>query len=191
MTGHNRRGRKTPLSFWEGAKRYGFWKNLIYRIEKARISPWFYLSIVMVVLIPIILTYHYVDFLPIIFYLFEIILIGYLLWRLSKKLDRIRINRRNHLRLFGLKILSGLVSAFGIFLLIYTWILFPFAMFESLFNKESVFTQIIAFGYQWHTPYIIPLFLEVFGLGLCVIGAYLFFKFQRLSGHIIWVGKMR
>jgi len=62
-------------------------------------------------------------------------------------------------------------------------------MFESVFNQESIISQIITFGSQWQTPYIVPLFLEIFGIGLCVIGAYLFFKFQRLTGGFIWVGR--
>ena len=189
MRRYRRKPRK-PLTFWEAVKKYGFWNNLFYRIRKARISPWFYLSIIMMIIIPIILAYYYIDILVIIFYLFEIIAVGYLVWKLLKKLDRIRVNRRNHLRLFGLKMLSGLVSAFGIILLVYVWISFPFAFIGIIYNSDSLLAQIFTFGSQWNVPYIIPLFLEVFGLGLCIIGAYLFFKFQRLTGRFVWFGRI-
>jgi len=59
-----------------------------------------------------------------------------------------------------------------------------------MLNQESIFSMIITFGYAWHTPYIIPLFLEVIGLGLCIIGAYLLFKFKMKSGNVIWVGRI-
>lgn len=158
MTRYHRKPRrprrhKKRLPFWKAATKYGFRRALKYEIDHSRRYPlypiWFFPTIILMFLIAIILMNYYIDFLPIIFYISEVIVVGYLAIRLLKRLDRIRIKRRNHLRLFGLRILSGLVSIFGIFLLIFTWISFPIAQFESLFNQETIFTRIVTFGSQW------------------------------------------
>ena len=59
-----------------------------------------------------------------------------------------------------------------------------------LLGQESIISHIVTFGYQWNVPYIIPFGLEIIGLGLCLIGAYLLFKFKIKSGNVIWVGRI-
>ncbi len=188
---HSRPKRRLP--FWEAVNRYGFSSALRYEFRTPRKYPkypiWFIPMIVSMVFIAIILMLYPIDYFPYIFYLFEIIVVGYLIYRLLKKFDRIRI-RGSNLRLYGLKMLSALVSLFGIYLITIPLIFIPFSFFERAINQESIFTQITTFGSQWHTPYIVPLFLMILGFGLCLIGSYLFFKFQRGSGNIIWVGRI-
>ena len=173
-------------------KKYGFWNALTYRLKKLarKIHPGFTISLIMLFVLPFLLVYWYQEIFVYLFYLFEIIVVSYLLWKLLKRLDRIRVRSRDTLRLFGLRILSGLVSIFGVFLLLFIWISIPFATIMIMANKSSVCAHFFTFGSQWHIPLIIPLMFEVIGIGLCIIGAYLFFKFQRKTGRFHWIGRI-
>jgi len=186
---HNNHKKRLP--FWRAVSRWGFSNAFRYELRHPRRYPyypiWFIPLVITWVLIAIFLYYYYLDILIILFYVIEIILASYLMYRLIKRFDKIRI-RGSLLRLWGLKILSGLISALGIYLLIFMLLMFPLAIIENLVGGASLFTSIITFGYQWHTPYVIPLLVEIIGIGLCMIGAYLLFKFKIQSGNIIWVG---
>ena len=184
--------RKHRMKFWEAVRENGFIRALRFEIKHPRHYPWypiwFYPMLISMVIIAIILYYYPIDYVPILFYILEIIAVGYMMYRLLKRLNRIRI-RASLLRLWGLKILSGLVSAIGIIIVIFVWISFMIIPLERLLNQESIITQFITFGHQWNTPYVIPLLLEIIGIGLCAIGAYLLFKFKMKSGQVIWIGR--
>lgn len=193
MARHHRKPRRSRRNyFWKGVKRYGFMSSLKWEFKHPRKYPqypiWFIPMLISMVIIAIILFFHPLEYIPILFYILEIIVVSYMMFRLIKRLNRIRF-KGNTLRLFGLKILSGLITVFGLFLLYFTWISFMIVPFEKLLNQESFITQIMTFGHQWQTPYIVPLGLEVIGIGLCVIGAYLLFLFKINTGHFIWVGR--
>jgi len=166
--------RTKRLSFWKSVPRYGFHNAWQYEKRHPRHYPlyplWFSPTLIAMVVIAVILLFYNIEYLPMLFYLLEIVVISYLLFRLIKKLDKINI-KRSILRLYGLKILSVLISVFGIYILLFTVFTFTFSMLETMLNQESIFSMIITFGYAWHTPYMIPLFLEVIGLGLCIIEA--------------------
>ena len=95
-----------------------------------------------------------------------------LLWLLFK-LDRISVH--THLRLWGLRIIAGILAFFGIMLLFLIWFssmlymaFYPYA--DSTMASLSIL------------PFLI------LGIGLAGIGAYLEFKFRRESGIIVYRG---
>jgi len=180
------------MKFWEAVRKIGFKRALSYEIRHPRHHPWypiwFYPMLLSMIIIAIIFYYYPIDYVPYLFYILEIIIVSYLMYRLLKRLNRIRI-RASLLRLWGLKILSGLVSVIGLIIIYFVLISFLFVPFESLLNQESIITQFVTFGHQWNTPYVIPLLLEIIGIGLCAIGAYLLFKFKMQAGQVIWVGR--
>jgi len=134
--------------------------------------------------------------LPLIFYILEIIILGYLIFWSLKKSDRIRID--SNLRLFGLRILSGIMSLVGIYLLIFFFIFgYPLLLINS--NQIGMVYTALGLG----ELYTIFTFGKDFGLtytgliiylgilfGLTLIGGYLFFKFKRSTGDFIWFGKI-
>jgi hypothetical protein len=185
--------KKKTSSFWKAVSRYGFGDTWKYEMKHPRRYPryplWFIPILISMVIISVIQFFFNIEYLPLAFYVLEIVAVSYLLIRLVKRFDRIKING-SYLRLFGLRILSGLISAFGIILLFFTYFTYTFSMLETMVNQTSFFSQIITFGYEWNTPYIVPLLLEMIGLGLCIIGAYLLFKFKMKSGNVIWVGRI-
>jgi hypothetical protein len=141
------------------------------------------------VILAIILYFYPIDNLPLLFYILELIVVGYMMYRLIKILDRIRI-RGSLLRLWGLKILSALISVIGIVIIYYVLVLFFLSSFEMLLNQQGIISQIVMFGNDWNTPFVIPFMLLIIGGGLLFIGAYLLFKFKMKSGNVIWVGRM-
>ena len=179
--------------FWKGVKKYGFKSALKWELTHPRKYPqysiWFIPLLISMVILAIILYFNSLDYVSYLFYILEIIAVGYMMLRLLKRLNRIRI-KGDLMRLWGLRLLSALVSGFGLFIIIYVWITFLIYPLESTLGQKSIMTDIIVFGYQWNTPNIIPLALEVVGLGLCLIGAYLLFKFKMKSGNVIWVGRI-
>lgn len=185
--------RKHRMKFWEAIRKIGFKRALSYEIRHPRHYPWypiwFYPMLISMVIIAIILYYYPIDYAPYLFYILEIIIVGYMMYRLLKRFDRIKI-RGSILKLWGLKILSGLVSAIGLVILYFVLISFFLTPFEILLNQESLITQMVTFGYQFNIPFIIPLLLSIIGIGMCAIGAYLLFKFKITSGNIIWVGRI-
>jgi hypothetical protein len=98
-----------------------------------------------------------------------------LLWLLFK-LDR--ISTHNTLRLWGLRILAGIIAFFGIYILILLWISsMLYSMFYPFYPKmDSTIT------FLSYLPFLIP------GIGLAGIGAYLEFKFKLGSGVIVYRG---
>lgn len=179
--------------FWKGVKKYGFISALKWEFKHPRRYPlypiWYFPLLISMIIISVILYFYPIDYMSTIFYISEIIAVGYLIFRLIKRLDRIRI-KGSALRLWGLRLLSALVSAIGILILFYVWVSFLIMPFESFLGQQSIISHLVVFGYQWSTPFIIPLALEVIGLGLLLIGAYLLFKFKITSGNIIWVGRI-
>jgi hypothetical protein len=111
------------------------------------------------------------------------------MYRLIKRLDRIGI-KGSLMRLWGLKLLSGLVSIIGIYIIYMVLFSFLLTSFEVLLNQKSTISQIVILGNEWNTPFVIPFMLLIVGCGLLFIGGYLFFKFKLKSGNVIWVGRM-
>lgn len=180
-------------------KRYGFLSAITYRIRKSRIPIWFWLSLIGLIIIPIIMVYYRIDFLSIIFYLLEIIVIGYLMFKLLKRLDRIYVG--NDMRLFGLRMLSGIISGIGIYM---SFIFLIFGMpivMSGMNNLEatktmygflglSPFVSLFTFGMDFGLPLAgVILFISI-ALGMAIIGGYLFFKFQRRTGRFVWFGRI-
>ena len=119
----------------------------------------------------------------IIFYICEIIIISYLMFKLLKRLDKIYFG--NDLRLFRLKILSGLISFIGILIFTFMMIVPVFALFDT--NISSI----LHFGTTFHLPLTSTIFFGTIGFGMTIIGAYLYFKFQRKTGNLVWFGRTR
>ena len=94
-------------------------------------------------------------------YIAEIIL----LYSLIKRVDRIHVH--SDLSIWGLRILSGVFTVIGLYVL----------FFGSLLSITM---------YNIYVFY----FIEILSLGMIAIGAFLVFKFKRRSGHIVWVGRM-
>ena len=187
------RRHKKRLPFWKAVKHFGFRNALSYELRNPRRYPrypiWFNPMLISMVILATILYFYPIDYIPILFYILEIIVVSYMMFRLIKRLDRIRI-KGSLLSLWGLRLLSGVVSAFGLYILLYVYFTILIYPFISFLGEKSIITYLVIFGYQWNTPFITPLALEVIGVGLCLIGAYLLFKFQMKSGNIIWIGRI-
>ncbi|MFO7678140.1 MAG: hypothetical protein R6V50_07165 [Thermoplasmatota archaeon] len=184
------RHRKPRIPFWKAVKRFGFMNSLKFELRKPRRYPrypiWFIPLLISMVLLAIILYFYPIDYLPILFYILQVIVVSYLIFRLLKRFNRIRVKKRNLLRQWGLKVLSALISVIGICMIYYLFIFVLLMPLESLMGHESFITHIMVFGYQWNTPYIIPLALLTVGIGLLFIGAFLLFKFTiTVSDFII------
>jgi uncharacterized membrane protein YfcA len=196
MTRHHRKSKhhkKKRLPFWKAVSRYGFGNALSYELRKPRRYPrypiWFIPMLVSMVILAIILYNYPIDFLILLFYILELIVVGYMMYRLIKRLDRIKIRRGNLLRLWGLKILSGLISVIGILIIYYVLVMFFWSSLEIILNQEGIISQIVMFGNEWNTPFVIPFMFLIIGGGLLFIGAYLLFKFKMKAGNVIWVGR--
>jgi len=187
------------LGLMDSIKKYGFWNAITYRIKKLRTPLWFWLSLIGLIVILIIMMNYEIGFLSIIFYLLEIIVLGYLIFLLLKKLDRIYVG--SDMRLFGLRILSGIISAIGIYML-FIFLIFgiPIVMsgmtdlemtkqLGNLFGL-SPFVSLFTFGMEFGLPLAGIIFYLSITLGMAVIGGYLFFKFQRRTGQFVWFGRI-
>lgn len=85
-----------------------------------------------------------------------------------------RIRVRSELRLFGLKVLAGLVVGLGAFCLYLAAasVLWPLMFLQSPLRDPVITSLGIFFG--------------LLGLGLLLLGSYLFFRFMRRAGIIIF-----
>lgn len=166
-------------------RKYSIWQTIKYRCRKARIPIWFIIVFIAMVLVAIIHQYYVIKIasfdLSLIFYILEIIVVGYVIFWLLKRFDRIRVH--NNMRLFGLRILSLILGFTGLALFYFTYIGPVFALFD-----ESI-ASVLYFGADFGLPLTGRIFFIVFGLGLSIIGCYLFFKFKRKTGQFVWIGK--
>ena len=196
---NNRKYHHEKLGLIDSIKKYGFWSAIKYRIRKSRIPIWFWLSIIGLIVIPIIMMNYHIDFLSIIFYFLEILVLGYLIFLLLKKLDHIYVG--SNLRLFGLRMLSGIISGIGLYLL-FIFLIFgmPIAisgMTDLEMTKQlgdlfglGPFVSLFTFGMDFGIPLAgVILYLSI-TLGMAIIGGYLFFKFQRKTGQFVWFGRI-
>ena len=133
----------------------------------------------------------------IIFYISLVVYFSHIMIRFLKRMDRIYVG--SDLRLFGLKILSGIISFVGGYLSItFLWFGLPLLMmaetsFESMrfiysFLGLGFLIDIFTFGSEFYLPYTGIIIYLVITLGLAVTGGYLFFKFQRRTGQFVWFG---
>jgi len=108
-------------------------------------------------------------------YLLALITAGFLDWKIFQKVSRISVH--TDARLFGLKLLSGLIAGVGgVLLAVLFFIAFP--LFLNPFNPPWSPTD---------PPVIaVEIFIGVFALGLILIASFLGFKFMRKSGVIIY-----
>jgi hypothetical protein len=168
-------------------RKYGFLQTFRYKIRKSKFPIWFIAIFTIMILIAIIHQFYMIKILSfdlsIIFYILEIILVAYLMFMLMCKLDRIHVG--SDMRLFGLRFLSGIVAFFG-FCIFFLILLAPvFAIFDT------GIAGVIYFGSSFHLPLTGLVLYSVFSFGLMIIGAYLFFKFQRRTGEFVWFGRIR
>jgi len=186
--------KKDKKDFWDRrykeygrTKRYTLPQTLRYKLRKIRIHPWILITLVIMFVIAIIHQFYEIQIsgidLSVIFYLLELIVVLYLMFRLIKISDRIHVG--SDLRLFGLRMLSGFVSFIGIFLL---WMMFFGSLF-AFFDKNLA--SFFYFGAQFRLPFFVQTLFYGVSLGLVVIGAYLYFKFQRRTGNFVWFGRIR
>jgi len=187
-----RRHHKKRLPFWKAVNRYGFGNALSYELKHKRRYPkypiWFIPLLVSMIVVAIILFYFPNELISLLFYILELIAVGYMIIRLLFSINRIRI-RGSLLRLWGLRLLSALVSAVGLMIIFYVLFAFFLTSLEILLNQEGLISQVVMFGNEWNTPLVIPFMLLIIGCGLLFIGAYLMFKFKMKSGNVIWIGR--
>ena len=199
MKNHKRR----KLTFHESVKKYGIWKSITHRIKKARIPKWFWIASIVMIITGVIsslykITISSIDILPIIFYISEIAVVGYLLFGLLKKLDKIHIG--SNIRLFGLRILSIIIIFIGgvitLTLLMYYFTRYIwFGSFYTYVENPEKYVRIeeplpfFNFGIDFGIPLAGQIFLMMIGIGFLIIGAYLLFKFKRRTGTFHWIGR--
>ena len=87
--------RKPRMKFWEAVKKIGFKRAFRYEIRHPRKYPWypiwFYPMLISMVALAVFLFFIPIGYLPFLFYLFEIIIIFYMVFRVLKRFNRIRI----------------------------------------------------------------------------------------------------
>lgn len=168
-------------------RKYTLGQTIKYKCRKAKIPVWFLATLTIMIVIAIIHQFYEIKILSydisIVYYICEIVIVGYLMFRLLKKFDSIHVG--SDLRLFGLRMLSGLVSLVGLFIFFFMMIVPLFALFDE--NMASI--AFFGSGFNLHLTGTI-LFGTV-GFGMTIIGAYLYFKFQRKTGNFVWFGRIR
>jgi hypothetical protein len=186
----HRRYKKEPREYHKKRRRprqYTLWQTIRYKFRRAKVPFWMYIIILMIV-IAIVNIFYEVKILSIditiLFYILEIILISIVMFKILIKLDSIYVD--SDLRLFGLRILSGLVSFIGFIILFY------FVFFAPIFSLiDRGMYNAVFFGSLINLPYLGYFIYIVVSFSLIIIGAYLFFKFQRRTGQIVWFGRFR
>jgi hypothetical protein len=106
-------------------------------------------------------------------YAFELLGIIVFFYFLFRMMDRISLH--SDMRLWGLRILAGIITLFG-FLMFFTGI------FE-VFYLSIAFNQSLQIMVN-----ITIIFFDFLGMGFMLLGSYLIFKFMRRSGIIIYHG---
>lgn len=163
-------------------KQYSIWQTIRYKYKRTRMPVWFIGCFVAMVLVALLHQYYVIKIalfdLPVIFYILEIIVVGYAIFWLLKKFDRISVH--NNMRLFGLRILSGLLGFIGLILVYFVFIGPIFAFFD----KDVA--SILYFGKDFGLLLTGQILFIVVGFGLMFIGGYLLFKFKRNTGQFVW-----
>jgi len=181
-------------------KKYTLWQTFKYRLRRLGIPLGFLYSIVLIIIFYFLYQVYSNGVLAIIFYILEIVIIFYIMFAILKKLDRISIH--NDLRLFGLRLLGGIIGAIGIYLF-FLFMIFgmPLIMMLEYSNLSSMISFYNMIGVGFMVPIFtlgldagLPLtgFFIYFGIiiGLMLIGGYLLFKFKRRSGQFVWFGRI-
>jgi hypothetical protein len=109
------------------------------------------------------------------FYILLAIVTGSIIYVMFKWASR--LGAGSDLSLFGLRILSGLISAAGLVLLA-LWFMFVIWLPMISFTPQNPLAD----------PKIVAasVFVVVFGFGLLLLGAFLYFRFMRKSGVIVY-----
>lgn len=116
--------------------------------------------------------FFFIDFFAITFYIFEAILVFFIILQLFRKADRMVLS--SDLQLFAARILSGVVFLIGIFL---------------IYLAAGTTTFSIVFRvYDNPVTHAFSLFFALLGIGLMILSAFLIFRFKRGTGIIIWHG---
>jgi hypothetical protein len=95
----------------------------------------------------------------------------YLTYKLFIMSSRIQVT--SDLRLWGLRILSGLVFLVGLLLLVGSFMSYAFSAFTPEKLDNPAYTSVFVF-------------FGVFGLGLMLLSSYLMFRFTLKSGVIVY-----
>jgi hypothetical protein len=108
------------------------------------------------------------------FYILVAIVAGFIIYLMFRWASR--LGSGSDLSLFGLRILSGLLSAAGLILLM-LWFMFVI-WFPMISLAPNLLTD----------PKMVAatVFVVVFGFGLLLLGAFLYFRFMRRSGVIVY-----
>lgn len=182
-------------------KKYTLVQTIRYKLRKLRIPPGFIISLILLFIMGGIHQVIKIDFLPTIFYIVEFVVMGYIIMWLIKKFDRISVH--NNLRLFGLRMLSGIIGLIGCyFLFLFLFFGYPILINGILTNEWDTmltfyqfmglesFYGIFTFGLDFGLPMTGMIIYISFMAGLMIIGGYLFFKFQRKTGDFVWFGRI-
>ena len=166
-------------------RNYTIWETIRYRFRRLRIPEWFVLTFIAMIIVAILHQYYELPLgiisFPTIYYILELIVVAYFMFRLIKVLDNISVH--SDLRMFGLRLLSGLITMIGLFLLY----LLYFGLFFSVFDEG--WAEIYYFGKDFGLPLTGYFIFLGISIGLMVIGAYLYFKFKRGVGTFHWIGR--
>lgn len=181
-------------------RRYTLWQTIKYRLRKLGVPLGLFVSIVLIIIFYGLYQLSHLEILSLIYYILLIVIIAYIMFSLLKRLDRISIH--NDLRLFGLRILSGIIGAIGLYLSL-MFLLFGMplsttysytskAMMVSFYNMMGVgfMYPVLTFGFDFGLPFTGLIIYFGIALGCAIIGGYLFFKFQRRSGRFVWFGRI-
>jgi len=185
--------------FKKHSRKYHILRKLKYKIRKTHLPTYFLISLIAMILIGIIHQFFIISIatidLSFFFYIFELIVVGYIILWLLKKFDRIKVH--SDMRLFGLRILSGILSFIGLYLL-FMFMIFGFPIiFSSPTSLKQIYSlmglggiySVFSFGEDFRLPLTgVIVFLGII-LGLVIIGGYLFFKFKRRTGPFVWFGR--
>lgn len=146
------------------------YRRRVVRVPKA-VKKLFFVFVPILVLLSI--EYYFLrDFYVPTIYILVAIGTIYLDYKLFIWASRIRV--RSELRLFGLKLLSGVVAGVGALFLFLAahFVLWPLMFLQDPFRDPVIVSLSIFFG--------------LLGLGLLLLGSFLFFRFMRRAGVIIF-----
>jgi len=201
--GKRRKNMKTyrrKKSFLSDIERYGVKSVIKHRFRKLHLPRELIGIIVGLLIISVINNFYPVWIFATVFYILEIVVISYFMYRLLKRFERIRV--RSDLSLFGLRALAGIIAGTGGFLVgIFMFFGFPLVLSGAIFGSDALLQTyefmglgcmipIFTFGIDFHLPFMGTIFYVFVALWLIIIGGFLFFKFQRRTGQFVWFGRI-
>jgi len=201
---HKKRKHYKKSNYTQSVKKHDFLRAIVYKLRHIKISMTLIICLILMLLTAILQQFYSINIgfvnLPFIFYALEIVVIIYVIFWFTKKLDKINVD--SNLSLFGLKLLSGALSGAGsIILVIFLLFEFSIIMLTSSLSLNSVknfynfiglgdFFTIFTFGTDFGLQWMGTLAFLGLAVGMSFIGTYLLFKFKRETGQFIWFGRI-